>query len=626
MQRRLTSVLVLVFVAAQFMGLCLAAAPSLIGEWRTFGNGMAHTGYFPGRMSDSRLVLAWEKTLDTSVDLQQVAVGQGRVYVSPYRYPTVTDLWALDEQTGEQVWNRKLPEASSINPPTYVDGYIYLQRGNHGSDSQVLCLNASTGVTRWSAPFSAQWDHHYAPAVGDGRVWVRGGGYGGVQANRQTDGAQLFFTDLEQYDYWTPTIYNGKIYTFTKGIVREFGRGSTATQANPEGWGERWKLDLGWEWNGYEMNSVAVAHENRIYLVGNHYLAAVSIATGAEAWRKSHPFKYAPAVANGVVYAIFDKKSVRAYRASDGEFLGTYAADTELKWNVIVTDDVLVCSSDTKTYVFNLANFQVLQTLPHGGPASISNNRLFLAGQDGVMRAYRFAGAEPFPNLVFPQFVNGAAGSTANRTRIILRNNCGTADTGTVQFQDPNGLPASVEIAGQPVSELNYSLGPWSTFDVSTDGTGTLQSGSVAVLSDRRSSSKIEGTEIFDLLGKFVCIDATPLRAAHQVYVSRNQSENTGVAIYNPNEYEVQVDVELLASTGIRAGFLTLTLAPGQRISCFIQENPLFSAYFASNTAPFHGTLNIWARDGNAISVTGLIQKASDGALLALPSSPNPYR
>jgi len=608
------------------MPTCYASGPSLPGDWATFANDVAHTGYFPGVVGNGQAVLAGSATLNTTNDLNQVATGQGRVYVTGVLYPRVNTIWARDEQTGNEIWTLTVNDAYSINPPTFQNGYVYIQRGNHASDSQLLCLNAGTGQVRWSAPFSCQWDNYYAPTVIDGRVWVTAGNYGGVQAFKQSDGTSLFFNAVEGWDEWTPTAYSGKIYSFTDGFVRQFGRGHTVDlQNNPEGWGEDWKLDLGWDWNGYTMDSVLAAADGRLYAVGNDYLASVSIAGKNAAWQKTGPFTYSPAIANGVVYGIYDKRTVRAYRASDGEFLGTFSAPTDLKWNLIVTDDVLICSSDTAAYIFNLQTYQLQQSLPHGGRPALANGALLLAGMDGVLRSYRFQGVEPQPSLVFTQYVNGMILEQPNRTRVVLRNNCGTPDTGQIRFQDASGLPSAIPVGGSQVTTIDFSLPGWGSFDVETDGTGSIKSGSILVFSDRGAASKLEGTEVFELFGHFVCVDAVACRNAHQVYVSKNSAESTGVALYNPNKEAVILDVELLSAQGIRAGYTSMTLNPGQQLSCFVTEQALFKSYFDAHPGTFNGTMNIWARDQKPISALGLIQKSGTNALISLPSSSNAH-
>ena len=68
----------------------------LNGDWLTLGNGPSHTGYFPGILGDTPLTsLRWS----VSIASAQVAVGDGRVYITP----DTSGLVALDENTGATV-------------------------------------------------------------------------------------------------------------------------------------------------------------------------------------------------------------------------------------------------------------------------------------------------------------------------------------------------------------------------------------------------------------------------------------------------------------------------------------------------------------------------------------------
>ena len=153
-------------------------------------------------------------------------------------------------------------------------------------------------------------------------------------------------------------------------------------------------------------------------------------------------------------------------------------------------------------------------------------------------------------NLIFPQFVNGqtppagqvAAGVSAggNRTRIILRNNSDLADTGGIHFRGASGDQTEVPINGIPTHTFLYLVEGWKTLEVETDGTGVLQSGVIEVISDLGPQSKLEGTEVFEVLGNFVSVNNAPALTRQQTYVSVTADENTGTALYNPHRNPVR--------------------------------------------------------------------------------------
>jgi predicted outer membrane repeat protein len=214
----------------------------------------------------------------------------------------------------------------------------------------------------------------------------------------------------------------------------------------------------------------------------------------------------------------------------------------------------------------------------------------------------------------FPQYVDGQG----NQTRVVLKNNSSESDGGAINFMDNTG---------QIVDSVGFDLGPWSSLDVETDGSGQLTSGVIQVESERGASSSIEGTQVFQVLGSYVSVDASPVRRTHQVYVSMLPgSEKTGVALYNPHDSPVTLTAVLLNGKGARAKTKLIEIQPGEQLMGFIDEHPFFDDYFSANPSKFRGTMNLSVSTDSGIAAVGLIQKADSGALLAVSTSSQIYQ
>ncbi|HLP75944.1 MAG TPA: PQQ-binding-like beta-propeller repeat protein, partial [Candidatus Paceibacterota bacterium] len=348
------------------------SATSIVGEWPTFGNGPAHTGYFPGLLGGAFFSNRWTASVGGSP--RQVAVGGGRIYV--VSSDSSFYVAALQESSGQNLWRYSFASGFSINPPTYDSGAVYVQRCNHSSDTHLWSFNASNGQVNWSSPTAAQWESYMAPTVADGKVWVNGGYYGGMYGFTQTNGTQLFFQSLDQYDDWTPAYYNGRLFSWVAGNFREHDPISGATL---------WSTNIGWNWSGYDMNRTIALDSDLAFFVGNPNLYAMSLSARQLAWQANGNFTGTPAVANGIVYAI-SNNAVAAFSIS-GQFLGTYNADTALQNQPIVTQDSLIVSSSAKTYVFDLFTRQLRQTIPAGGRISLANGVLYIATDSGQLIA-----------------------------------------------------------------------------------------------------------------------------------------------------------------------------------------------------------------------------------------------
>jgi len=357
-----------------------SSAAALAGDWTTFGNGPAHTGYFPGGLGNATFSSRWTTNISGLTEgLQQVAVAGGRIFVTPIQYFANGYLAALYETNGQQAWNYSFASAYSINPPTYDAGNVFVQRCN-GSSSGVWSFNAATGATNWVATHGAQFENYFAPTIANGHVWVEGGNNGGMYGFDETTGAQFFFAKLDQIDAWDPIYYNGRLYTWI---------GSKCREHEPQTGTVLWTTNLSWAGVSFDMNRTICAADGLAYFTGASELVAVDLANRAVAWQATNSFSGTPAAAKGIVYAIAGT-NVLAYSRS-GQYLGSYVADSSLTWQPIVTDDVLIVASASKTYIFDLCSYNLRQTLPVGGYLSLANGVLYVASGNGQLSAWSSA-------------------------------------------------------------------------------------------------------------------------------------------------------------------------------------------------------------------------------------------
>lgn len=374
------------------------------GPWPTMGGNPGHTGHYPAPLGAGNFVATWTQSFGRQ--LNQVAIADGRVFVTPYIYFNETYATALRLDTGAIEWRKDFNQAFSINAPAWHDGVVYLQRGNHSSDSQLWALDAATGATRWSSPFSAQWGRYQAPAVTDSAVYVNGGSYGGVYGYNRASGAQLFFQGLRQYDNWTPAYHDGVVYTYVGGVF---------TAHHPSTGAAQWTLGLGAS-GSYGPTCTPAVADGRAYLVntytsGAHELICVNLATRAVAWRVSAPastsFHGAAAVSADTVY-IINNNAVRAYRVSDGAFVAAYSTGSEnASFQPIVTQDALLAANANRVWVWDLATGTQRQTLTPGGILSISDGNLLVAGSSGALACYGITGPGRTPPVATPATVTG---------------------------------------------------------------------------------------------------------------------------------------------------------------------------------------------------------------------------
>jgi len=370
---------------------------NLAGDWSTFGNGPAHTSYFPGRLNNLQFAPKWKSFMGTYAVSQAVGSGD-RVFVSTGTYygPNET-VRALDTHNGRILWTYSFNPAVRINPPTYHAGSVYVQRTRSDSDSQIFSIDATTGQTNWVTQFSSQAADYFAPIVVDDTIFTETGYYSGLTAYDVATGVQKYFVrTLGSYSChnWTPSYYDDKLYTWVNGYFAEH---------DPQNGRTNWTLVLGNQSEFlYSMErSVAIA-DGRAYFTSTTNLFAVDLAQRQTAWSVRGRFTDTPAVANGIVYAI-SNEVVTAW-TTNGAYVGAYRGTnftSALSGQMIVTDDVLIVSGTYGVYVFNLADFSVQQHITsfstncycyYLSSISLANNILYISSGNSNLTAYSAEG------------------------------------------------------------------------------------------------------------------------------------------------------------------------------------------------------------------------------------------
>ncbi|EDY18001.1 peptidase M36 fungalysin [Chthoniobacter flavus Ellin428] len=418
-------------------------------NWPTFGNGPAHTGYQPISGNTFPYHAGWTVTYPTSTGgLNQVAISRGKAFVTPYTYFGDSYVSALDASTGSEIWRYPFVPSYSVNPPTANAGKVYVEKGNSTvsyGDSKLWCFGDANGTPLWSSAITAQWERYFAPTVvGDG-VWVDGGTYGGLYGFNTADGSQRFFNStIGQYDQWTPAYYNGTIYTWVGGSFRAH---------DPVTGSILWSLSLDLGTAGSP-----VIDQGRAYVIGSAKFYAVDLAAHTSPWSVPGTFNGSPAAANGIVYAI-SSGAVIAYDGQTGASVGTYVTGgSSLIGQPIVTNDSLIVTSSSATYIFNLQTHALTQTIGNGGLASLANGILYLAGSDGILRTF-------YPDnmvalaLAIPASATEGAGTLTGT--VALSRTLATDTILTVFSSDPArvSVPATVTIpAGQLSATFNLTI------------------------------------------------------------------------------------------------------------------------------------------------------------------------
>lgn len=361
----------------------LTLPPEQAANSGQYGYDAAHTGYNPNQGHISSFTRAWESDLGATFGaagtaLSRVAVANGLVAanVNPL------GLIALRTSDGGELWRKTSIGQYSANPPSIAYGNIYFQQGNQSTDMRLYALNAQTGQEVWAAPFVAQWVHYQAPVIADSKVFINVGYLAGMYGYDALNGSQLWFAQTSpQQGMWAPAYRDETIYTWIDDTLQAW---------DPTNGAEKWLLRTN-PCCGYYPARIAVISPATAYVTRGTSTApaliAIDLATHTERWRQAGKFTDTAAVADNEVYGL-DGARLRVFDAATGAELWSYDAGRPLIGSPLVTAGNIFFASEDHTWMFDRATRSLLWETAQGGWLTVANDQLFIAGKNGVLAAF----------------------------------------------------------------------------------------------------------------------------------------------------------------------------------------------------------------------------------------------
>lgn len=360
------------------MLLLMLPSALVFAAWPTYQGNTSHTGYVPVEMDSANFSLRWEASLGTG--LNPVTTSDGKVFVTQSGYFTNQNLFVLDDNSGAILWQHNFGDIYSLNPPAYYDNKVYVQSGNHSSDTYLRAFDVDNGDLVFQSAHAAQWERYLAPTIHDGTVYVNGGYYGGMYAFDAQDGLQRWFTGLPQYDGWTPAVDDTYAYAYTGGVFSIVNKatGTISETVN----------DANYYWSGYTMNLAPVlGGANDAFVINGQRLIRVNLNPASIDYEIDAGFTGQPSLAKGVIYAI-SSNSLVARDQLTGALLWSWipTGAEKLTSPMIVTDSYVLISSETSIYAVNLKTHTEDWSYPASGQLALNNNVLYVANKiNGVL-------------------------------------------------------------------------------------------------------------------------------------------------------------------------------------------------------------------------------------------------
>ncbi|MEO8056440.1 MAG: PQQ-binding-like beta-propeller repeat protein, partial [Acidobacteriota bacterium] len=439
-------------LAATLLALCLSDfRPATAQSWPMYQANASHTGYMPVSLEPGQFYARWSKGIGVvpggTLSVNPVAAGDGRVYASLRIYfNVVTQLFALSTTDGSTLWSKDFGDLFSVNPPSYVNGIVYLQTCNHTPDTWLWAFDGGSGAKLFQVPHTAQWERYYAPTVVDGRVYVNGGYYGGMYGFRGSNGEQLWFAnDLPFYDEWAPAVDGSRAYaylgSYAPGLyIKKLVDGTDAEPVS-------FIPDPDFEWNGWSMDQAPVLGGAGEVLAINPgtfqpgRVIAFDPSSGTIAWQLKDKYTGQPSVAGGRIYVV-NNGGLSVLDESLHTLLWSWmpppppvASKRTITQPMIVTDTHVLVSTEDMVYAIDLTTHDALWSFAApNAKLAIADGTLFVAGGNGFLTAIALT------SNVKPTSINPNTGPSIGGTPVTITGS-GFQAGATVTF---GGNPATV--------------------------------------------------------------------------------------------------------------------------------------------------------------------------------------
>lgn len=352
--------------------------------WPMYQADARHSGYVADTLQPNRFKLRWQRALGGPGGLNPVAAADGKVFVSQVRYfEPGTSLFALDAAGGETRWSIDFGSVFSVNPPSFGYGNVYIQTGNHSSDTWLHALDGETGEVVFKKPHLAQWERYLAPTLLDYNVLINGGYYGGMYSFNALSGEQQWFLDLPQYDQWTPAAASTRAFAH----VGEYQPGLYSVDAYTGQAPERID-DTEFDWNGWSMGvAPAVAENGDVISIHNGRLINFDAGNGTIRWQQQAQFAGQPSVAHGRIYAVNGGRLVVLDQLTQTEVWSWQPEAPGIRAPLVVTDSHVLISTGSQVHAIDQQSRTSVWSYPAAGHLALANDTLYIAGDDGTLTA-----------------------------------------------------------------------------------------------------------------------------------------------------------------------------------------------------------------------------------------------
>lgn len=361
---------ILVCVLLVLTSLCvLPPATSANDDWPMFRHDLNHTGATASNNYADLARLLWNYSTNGPIH-SSPSVVYGCIFFGSRD----SNIYCLNASTGQKIWNFSTG-AEVIASPAVSLGRVY----EPSNDGWFYCLNASTGLPIWIEWLG--WNANSCPSVVGNRVYV-GSGTNDVVCFNAIDGAEVWRYRTTDWVQSSPAVADGILYVACHDLYVHAVNGSTGE--------ELWTTVT-----CSAISSPAVYHGN-IY-IGSYdgYLFCLDAKNGSIHWtyHTVDSIASSPAIADGCVYFGSQDNSVYCLNATTGDKLWQTPTGYWVFSSPAVSGGcVYVGSEDYNIYCFNASTGEKLWVYATGNQVvsspAVADGKLFVGSFDSNLYAF----------------------------------------------------------------------------------------------------------------------------------------------------------------------------------------------------------------------------------------------
>jgi outer membrane protein assembly factor BamB len=343
-------------------------AISNANDWSTFRHDPGHSGYTAGDNPTDSVKLLWSYKTGRMVQ-SSPAVANGYVFVGSRD----SQLFCLNASSGEAIW--KFPFRVEVwSSPTVYNGAVYV-----GADNGWLySFNITNGIPIWGSEVGRV--VRSSPAIVDDRIYI-GAWDQGIFCLNATNGNPIWSHPTTSRVQSSPAVSNGIVYVATDDYYVYALNATTGDEI--------------WSHHTGSVISSPVVYNGYVY-IGSYdgYIYGLNASSGSQIWKylTEDCVESSPAVAYGCVYIGSDDNNVYCLNASTGQKIWQSPTGYWVASSPAVADgNVYVGSEDSNIYCFNASTGMKKWSYTTGNyvesSPAIVNNTLYIGSDDDYIYA-----------------------------------------------------------------------------------------------------------------------------------------------------------------------------------------------------------------------------------------------